>query len=110
MTRRYVYFGLFLAGTIVPYAPFVPWVIDHGIDLPLMIEELFANRISAFFALDVIVSTMVLWVFVSWEGKRVGAPRWPAIVASLTIGVSSALPLFLLLRESRIQSATERAA
>ena len=38
-----------------------------------------SNRISAFFGLDVILST---------------------------IGVSSALPLFLLLRESRIQSTT----
>ena len=105
MTRKYVYLVLFVAGTIVPYVAFVPWVIDHGLDLSRMVEELFVNRVSAFFGLDVIASTIVLWVFVNWEGKRVGVPLWPPILASLLVGVSSALPLFLFLRESRIQPA-----
>jgi hypothetical protein len=106
MTRRYVYFALFVIGTVVPYAAFVPWLIDHGFDISRMVEQLFVNRISAFFALDVIVSTIVLWVFMNWEGRRLGVPLWPPIVASLTAGVSSALPLFLFLREGRIQPST----
>jgi len=106
MTRRYVYLALFIIGTTFPLAAFIPWVIDHGLDISRMVEELFVNRISAFFGIDVIVSTIVLWVFINWEGKRVGVPLWPAIIASLTIGVSSALPLFLFLRESRIQPTT----
>jgi hypothetical protein len=106
MTRRYVYLALFIIGTIVPLTAFIPWVIDHGLDISRMVEELFVNRISAFFGIDVIVSTIVLWVFINWEGKRVGVPLWPPIVASLTIGVSSALPLFLFLRESRVQPTT----
>ena len=106
MIRRYVYLALFIIGTIVPLTAFIPWVIDHGLDISRMVEELFVNRISAFFGIDVIVSTIVLWVFINWEGRRVGVPMWPAVVASLTIGVSSALPLFLFLRESRIQPTT----
>ena len=103
MTRKYVYLALFIIGTVVPLTAFIPWVIDHGLDISRMVEELFVNRISAFFGIDVIVSTIVLWVFINWEGRRVGVPMWPAVVASVTIGVSSALPLFLFLRESRIQ-------
>ena len=106
MTRRYVYLALFILGTIVPLAAFIPWVMDHGLDISRMVDELFVNRISAFFGLDVIVSTMVLWIFVNWEGRRAGVPQWPAVIASLLIGVSSALPLFLFLRESRIQPST----
>jgi hypothetical protein len=106
MTRRNVYLSLFIIGTIVPLAAFIPWVIDHGLDISRMVEELFVNRISAFFGLDVIVSTIVFWVFINWEGKRVGAPLWAPIVASLLVGVSSALPLFLFLRESRMQATT----
>lgn len=106
MTRRYVYFALFIVGSIVPYLAFVPWAMDHGLDISRLIEELFANRVSAFFGLDVIVSTIVFWVFINWEGKRVGVPLWPPIIASLLIGVSSALPLFLFLREGRIQPST----
>ena len=106
MTRKYVYLALFIVGTIVPLTAFIPWVIDHGLDISRMVEELFVNHISAFFGIDVIVSTIVLWVFINWEGRRVGVPMWPAVVASVTIGVSSALPLFLFLRESRIQPNT----
>ena len=106
MIRKYVYLALFIIGTIVPYLAFLPWVFDHGLDISRLVEELFVNRISAFFGLDVIISTIVFWVFMNWEGKRVGVPLWPPIIASLTIGVSSALPLFLFLRESRIQPTT----
>lgn len=103
MTRRHVYFALFVVGSIVPYISFVPWVLDHGIDIPLLVQELFANRISAFFGLDVIVSAIVLWVFVMWEGQRLAVRAWwLPIAASLTIGVSAGLPLFLFLRESRL--------
>lgn len=106
MIRKYVYLALFLIGTIVPYLSFVPWVLDHGLDISRLVEELFVNRISAFFGLDVIITTIVFWVFINWEGKRSGVPLWPPIIASLTVGVSSALPLFLWLREGRIQPTT----
>ena len=107
MSRRYIYLALFVIGTVVPYLSFVPWVMDHGLDISRLVEELFANRISAFFGLDVIVSSVVLWAFVAFEGTRAGVRhRWAPIVASLTIGVSAGLPLFLFLRESAMQSNT----
>jgi predicted exporter len=100
---RFVYLALFILGAVVPYAALLPWVIDHGVDVPRLIEELFANRISTFFALDVIVSAIVLWLFVAFEGRRAGVRhKWAPIAASLAIGVSAGLPLFLYLRESAI--------
>ncbi|HUQ88584.1 MAG TPA: DUF2834 domain-containing protein [Vicinamibacterales bacterium] len=107
MSRKNFYLVLFVLGAVVPYLSFVPWVIDHGLDISRMVEELFANRISAFFGLDVIVSSIVLWTFVAFEGRRSGVPHtWAPIVASVTIGVSAGLPLFLFLRESAIQPTT----
>ena len=43
-------FALFILGTVVPDLSLVPWAIDHGLDISLMVEELFANRISTFLA------------------------------------------------------------
>ena len=81
--------------------------MDHGLDISHLVEELFANRISAFFGLDVIVSSVVLWAFVAFEGTRAGVRHtWAPIVASLTIGVSAGLPLFLFLRESAMEPTT----
>ena len=103
MSRKATYLLLAVVGTLVPYLSFVPWLIDHGLDISRMVEELFANRISAFFGLDVFVSAIVLWVFIAFEGRRAGVRHtWAPIAASLAIGVSAGLPLFLYLRESAL--------
>ena len=79
--------------------PFFPWLLEHGLNIPLFIEELFNSRISSFFALDVIVSALVLFVFIVVETKRLKVRfAWTAMVATLCVGVSFGLPLFLYLR------------
>lgn len=93
-----VYFALAAVGAALPLSAFLPWFAAHGLDLPLFVAELFANRISSFFAWDVIVSAIVLTLFVALDARR--APgRWWAVAATFTIGVSCGLPLFLGLRE-----------
>jgi hypothetical protein len=101
MKLRYLYFVFALIGLILPYSQFVPWIIEHhGLNMPLFIRDLFANRISAFFALDVIVSAIVLISFIQTEGRRLGMRLlWLPIVGVLLVGVSLGLPLFLYLRQ-----------
>jgi hypothetical protein len=71
----------------------------HALNMPLFIRDLFANRVSAFFALDIIVSTVVLISFIKTEGKRLQVRLlWLPIVSALLVGVSLGLPLFLYLR------------
>jgi hypothetical protein len=102
MRPKHLYFCLAVLGVVLPYSQFIPFLREHGLDLRLMLEQLFANRISAFFGLDVIVSAVVLWIFVWVDGRRLGMSRlWLPLVAILTVGVSLALPLFLYLREAR---------
>jgi len=48
----------------------VPWIIEHGPNFEVLARQLFANRVSAFFGLDVLVSAIVLLRFISVEGKR----------------------------------------
>src|SRR3954447_12595890 len=98
MRLRHVYLALCVAGIALPYWKLVPWVMDHGLNLSLPLQELFATRIGAFFGLDVIVSAIVLLVFVVTEGRRLSlALLWLPIVATLLVGVSLGLPLFLYL-------------
>jgi hypothetical protein len=70
MKPKTIYLALCFFGAVLPYWQFVPWVAEHGLNLRLMLGELFANRISAFFGLDVIVSAVVLLVFVRVESRR----------------------------------------
>ena len=106
MRPRAWYLVLAVLGTALPYSQFIPFVRDHGLDLPLFFNQLFANRVSGFFAFDVIVSSLVLWVFVLVEGRRSRVRHlWAPIVANLAVGVSLGLPLFLYMREGGQQDA-----
>jgi len=73
-------------------------------------RELFANRISAFFAMDVIVSAIVLLWFIQSEGRRLRVGLlWLPTVGTLVVGVSFGLPLFLFLRKVTLDRTTARA-
>ena len=107
MKPKTLYLVLCLVGLLLPYSQFVPWVLQHGLNLALFARELFANRISAFFGMDVIVSAVALLAFTRIESGRVGIRRrWLVVVAVLTVGVSLALPLFLYLRELEMEPTT----
>jgi hypothetical protein len=89
-------------GVVLPYAFFVPFLLEHGLDLGLFVEQMFANRIASFFSMDVIVSTLAVLLLVFSEGRRRNMKHlWVYPVANLTVGVSLALPLFLFMRERR---------
>ena len=104
MKPKTLYLGFCLVGVILPYWEFVPWLMQHGLNLRLLLEELFANRISAFFGMDVLVSAVVLIRFIRVERQRLDIRAWwLPILALLTVGVSLALPLFLYQRERALE-------
>jgi hypothetical protein len=95
-----LYLLLASLGAVLPLSQLVPFLTTHGLNLKLFFAYLFSNRVSGFFGMDVIVSSVVLWLFVFSEGRRCGMPRlWVYIACNLAVGVSLALPLFLLFRE-----------
>jgi hypothetical protein len=109
MRVRNVYLILCVIGAILPYWKLVPWIIEHGLSLSLLFAELFSTRIGAFFGLDVIVSALALFVFIVVEGRRAEVPhRWLPIIATLLVGVSLGLPLFLYLRQRELDAAWSR--
>jgi hypothetical protein len=78
----------------------VPWLLEHGLNITLFCRELFANRISAFFAMDVIISAIVLIWLIQSEGKRLQVRLlWFPTIGTLVVGVSFGFPLFLYLRQ-----------
>ena len=100
---KWIYAIFCLLGFALPYYFFVPFVLQNGLNIPLFVNQLFANPISSFFGADVIVSSLVLWVFLYQETrKRTVRHWWVCIIANLAVGVSLGLPLFLLLREVEI--------
>jgi hypothetical protein len=106
--KKRLYLTLCLAGTIFPYSQFIPFLREHGFDLPVFFQHLFANNVSGFFGMDVIVSSLTLWVFVYAEGTRLKMRHlWVYVVCNLLVGVSLGLPLFLLMRQAKLDQSAQ---
>jgi len=98
------YFALTIIGLVVPYFFFLSFVADNGLNGGLLLRELFGTKISTSFATDLLISGLVFLGYVRAEAARLRVPYWWLyIVAMLIIGLSFAFPLFLYVRETRIQ-------
>ena len=103
MKPKHVYLVLAVLGAVLPLWQFIPFLREHGLALDLFFQQLFSSPVSGFFGMDVIVSSVVLWVLVYVEGRRAGVRHlWIPVVASILVGVSLGLPLFLYMREIRL--------
>jgi hypothetical protein len=89
--------GCCIAGTVIPYAFALPFFLAHGLNLPLLAQEAFANRAASFFAADLSLSSVM---FLSWSRRESRSRQmegwWMVLLANLIVGLSLALPLYLL--------------
>jgi hypothetical protein len=100
---RYVYLALCVLGLVLPYWQFVPWFLEHGLDLSLLGHQLVANRVAGFVGSEGCICALVLWGFVFAEGARLGMRGlWLPVIATLLVGVSLGLPLFLYMRQVQL--------
>ena len=100
MSAIAVYAVLTVLGVLVPLSQLVPWMLEHGLDVPLFVREVVSTPVGIFFALDVLVAALATTAFVVIDGRRKRVPiRWVPIAATWLIGVSAGLPLYLWIRE-----------
>lgn len=103
-----IYLILCIFGFVLPYSQFIPFILENGLDIQLFFEQLFANKISSFFGMDVIVSSLTFWTLVFWEGTRLKMRNlWVYVLSNVLVGVSFGLPLFLLIRQRQIEQQSE---
>ena len=102
-TTQKFYCAACIVGTLLPYWQFVVGLQQFGLAPAALIANAASTPMGAFAWLDVLVSAVVLIAFIMLEGRRIGMQMlWVPIAATLTVGVSLGLPLFLLLREGRL--------
>ncbi len=88
-----------IAGIAIPYWFALPFFLIHGPNFRLFVEEIFATRISSFFAADLILSSVI---FLGWSRHEAREKKiegwWLVLLSNLVVGLSLALPLYLLKR------------
>jgi hypothetical protein len=103
-----VYLGLAIVGFLVPNTVTLIESVQTGnilfwTDPARTTSELFVNRTSTAFALDLLAAAVVALVWMTQEAGRVGIRKvWRFWVLTLLFGLGGTLPLFLYFRERRL--------
>lgn len=105
MKNSSIYLILCIFGVIVPWTFLFMFLGEPDISVSLFFEYIFTNNVSSSVAADLIISAAIFFFFVFIEGCRIGMHRlWVYVPATLMVGLSFGLPLFLYFREKHLES------
>lgn len=103
MKQGTLYLALCVIGVIIPFSFIIGFFGLPEPSVPLFFTSIFVNNVSSAVAGDLVVSSLVFFAFLFYEGKRLKMERlWFFIPATLFIGLSFGLPLFLYFRAKKI--------
>ena len=102
MNRKNIFLFLAIVGFVAPYYFFLQ---VREFDLNTIFQQFAANGILSGTAMDLLISVIVFWFFMVAEARRLQMKNsWVYLLATLTVGLSFALPLFLYFRERKLES------
>jgi hypothetical protein len=103
-----VYLGLAVIGFVVPNTLTLMESVQTGnilfwTDPARTTSQLFANRTSSAFGLDLFATAIAALVWMTHEAQRIGIAKvWRFWILALLFGLGGVLPLFLYVRERRL--------
>ena len=104
MAKKNIYLVLAMIGFVAPYYFFLQLPVENGFDIPALMQPLFANNFMKGVATDLTVSVIVFWFCVFMEANKLQMKNpWLYLLATILVGLSFALPLFLYFRERRLE-------
>ncbi len=103
---KWVYLFLSILGAILPTLANIEFVRSYGpsFDIQLFIELANNNPASQSLSRDLFISSTALFIWIISESKRLEMKNlWVVILTTFTIAFAFSAPLFLYLRELRIE-------
>ena len=102
MSRKNIFLGLTIIGFIAPYYFFLQ---VRELDLNTLFQQFAASKILSGIAKDLLISVIVFWFFMFTEARKLEMKNaWVYFLATLLVGLSFALPLFLYFREVKLEN------
>lgn len=94
-----LYLFLAVLGTVLPVAFFLPFFAENGLSLWTFVEAAYATLPAGGLTTDLIISSVVFWVWSYGEASRKKLRGWWVfVVLNLFVGLSLAFPAFLVHR------------
>ena len=107
----YFYLGLAFLGAVAPYSFMGQFLMTHGLNYEEFKVQLWASPISSFVGVAFLIASVVNIFFILGEGRRLKMKGlWLPLLATITVGISCGLPLFLYLRDQALAKQKERAS
>lgn len=104
MKQSTFYLALCIPGVLVPFAFIIGFFGQSEPTISLFLTSIFVNHVSSAVAGDLLVSGFVFFAFLFFEGRRLGMKNlWFFVPATLFVGLSFGLPLFLYFRARKIE-------
>lgn len=97
MKIKHIYLLLSILGAIIPYVFFAQFINLNGASLGEFVKGLFVNGAAGGFSADVLVSSVVFWIYI-YQDKKL-KQKWPFIALNLLVGLSCALPFYFYKKE-----------
>jgi hypothetical protein len=103
--KKNVFLALAVIGLLVPYYFLFQFLRANGFAVALLVPQVFANSASTAFTMDLMISIVAFWIYMFAETNKLRMRNsWVYLLASLLIGLSFALPLFLYFRERKLET------
>ena len=97
-----LYLVLAIVGAVLPYVFFVQHFSSEGVSLSRFVTALFPNGAAGGFTADLLITSVVFWIFMFHQRNRDNGPRPILFIGlNLLIGLSCALPAYLYARERK---------
>ena len=103
--KKTIFLLLAVLGFIAPYYFISRFLFENNFDALRLFQQMFLNTGTTAFAADLFISVLAFWIFVFIETSRLGMRNaWLYLAATVLVGLSFALPLFLYFRERRLET------
>ena len=104
MKLKYIYLALCILALILTYSQVPAITKKYGYNFLPMFQEQFSTPSLRFLGFDLMITTLIGILFMLIEGLKLKMKYlWLPIVSVFAIGMSFALPLFLFMREIRLE-------
>ncbi|MEM8640724.1 MAG: DUF2834 domain-containing protein [Cyanobacteria bacterium P01_G01_bin.54] len=98
---KFFYLIAAILGTVIPWTPFLPFLIEYNFSPNSILDALYTDGATSGLSNDFFISCVVFAIFVIRDSKSLNIKyAWILIPAAPLIGLSMALPTYLLMRES----------
>lgn len=103
--KKTIYLILTIVGFILPYYFVFKFYTANEMTTSAALAQLVSTDWGALFVADLTVSVFAAWTFIYNEAKRLKMNYWWVYpIATMMVGLSFALPLFLYFRERQLEA------